>query len=79
MPKWLFVVSVAACLLRLFLAGHFGLTEDEAYYWTWAQRLDVGYFDHPPMIAWWIAIGDGLKHSEWGVRLFNTVSFPILL
>lgn len=29
---------------------------DEAYYLAWAQRLDVGYFDHPPMIAFALAL-----------------------
>lgn len=28
---------------------------DEAQYWTWAQRLDFGYFTKPPLIAWIIA------------------------
>jgi 4-amino-4-deoxy-L-arabinose transferase-like glycosyltransferase len=29
---------------------------DEAYYLAWAQRLDAGYFDHPPMIALALAL-----------------------
>jgi 4-amino-4-deoxy-L-arabinose transferase-like glycosyltransferase len=28
---------------------------DEAQYWSWAQRLDLGYFTKPPLIAWVIA------------------------
>ncbi|MEQ8394535.1 glycosyltransferase family 39 protein [Thalassobaculum sp.] len=28
---------------------------DEAQYWSWAQRLDLGYFTKPPLIAWLIA------------------------
>lgn len=27
------------------------LHPDEAYYWLYAQQLDWGYFDHPPMVA----------------------------
>lgn len=37
---------------------------DEAQYWSWAQKLDFGYFTKPPLIAWAIATttaacGDG--------------------
>ena len=27
-----------------------------AYYWEWARRLDLSYFDHPPLAAWTIAL-----------------------
>ena len=30
---------------------------DEAYYWLWSTHPAVGYYDHPPMVAWWIALG----------------------
>ncbi|WP_141590274.1 glycosyltransferase family 39 protein [Myxococcus sp. AB056] len=29
---------------------------DTAYYWQWARQLDWGYFDHPPLVAWHIAL-----------------------
>lgn len=56
--------------LRLTLAWVLGLTllrlagltlsglelhGDEAQYWSWAQKLDFGYFTKPPLIAWAIA------------------------
>ena len=25
---------------------------DEAYYWVWSKKLQLGYFDHPPMVAY---------------------------
>ena len=33
------------------------LWSDEAYYRLWSHRLDAGYFDHPPMIAWFVWAG----------------------
>ena len=45
------------------------LTEDEAYYRLWSARLQMGYFDHPPMIAWWIAAIKAQEAAEtygWG-------------
>ena len=50
------------------------LQDDEAYYWVFAQYLDWGYFDHPPMIALLIKMGTGMFGGELGVRLV-----PLLL
>jgi hypothetical protein len=35
----------------------------------YSKNLEWGYFDHPPMIAFMIYIGDSLIHNELGVRL----------
>lgn len=71
-PVWnrvLLVVGVAL-LVHLLLAQGLGLVDDEAYYWTWAQQLSTGYFDHPPAIAWLIGGGSALAgDTELGVRL----------
>ncbi len=31
--------------------------DDEVYYWSWSQSLQLSYFDHPGMVAWliWLA------------------------
>jgi len=31
---------------------------DEAYYWDWGRRLDIGYYSKPPLIAWLHALVD---------------------
>lgn len=61
---------VALTLFRLLAAGLTPLTEDEAYYRLWAMRPQLGYYDHPPMIAWWIALGRLIAGDDaLGVRL----------
>ncbi|QHS54022.1 glycosyltransferase family 39 protein [Mucilaginibacter sp. 14171R-50] len=50
------------------------LHADEAYYWMFAQKLDWGYFYHPPMVALFIKAGDMLFHNELGVRLITILS-----
>lgn len=50
------------------------LWHDEAYYWMYAQHLDWGYFDHPPMIAAWIRAGYAMFPNEFGVRLLSVLS-----
>lgn len=55
-----FAVVLVATLVRLAFASALPLYPDEAYYWEWSRRLATGYFDHPPGIAWAIALGTGL-------------------
>lgn len=67
-----FVASVAvyALLLRLAYLGLPELFFEEAYYWNYAQHLDTGYLDHPPLVAWLIAFFTRFAGSgEFGVRL----------
>ena len=64
------VVVFGALALHLLAAANLHLTEDEAYYRLWARAPAFGYYDHPPMIAWWIAAGRWLAgDTPLGVRL----------
>lgn len=47
---------------------------DEAYYWMYSKFLDWGYFDHPPMVAIFIKIGDSIVHNELGLRLLTVIT-----
>lgn len=47
------------------------LLADEAYYWKYAQHMQWGYFDHPPVIAAMIKAGYALFQNELGVRLLS--------
>jgi dolichol-phosphate mannosyltransferase len=63
------VVALAAAL-RLIYAWRVELMPEEAYYWNYAQHLDIGYLDHPPMVGWLIAAGTAvLGDGEFGVRI----------
>jgi 4-amino-4-deoxy-L-arabinose transferase-like glycosyltransferase len=70
-PALYFVGAVS--LIRLFAASRFPLTGDEAYYWTWSRHLAYGYVDHPPMVAWAIAL-----LSPFG-RAPGLVRFPFVV
>jgi len=57
-------------LLRLFYLGQVELLPEDSYYWNYSQHLDLGYLDHPPMVAWLIWIGTHVfGGSEFGVRI----------
>jgi 4-amino-4-deoxy-L-arabinose transferase-like glycosyltransferase len=64
-------ILAATAVVRLVVAAALPLFQDEAYYWYWSLRPDMGYFDHPPAIAWLIAPGPLLLgDTSLGVRLF---------
>ncbi len=64
-------ILLAGTVIRLLLGAVIPLYADEAYYWEWSRRLAPGYFDHPPVIAWLIALGTALLgDTTVGVRLF---------
>ena len=55
------------------------LVQDEAYYTLWSRDLDWGYYDHPPMIAWWIAAGRAVfGETELAVRLISVLAISSL-
>jgi len=62
-------VAASAALLRALAFSGTDLYSDEAYYWLWSLRPAAGYFDHPPLVAWLIALGAPLVPGELGVRL----------
>jgi dolichol-phosphate mannosyltransferase len=68
LPAWLgllglvLVVHVAAALWIPVLP-------EEAYHWNFGKHLDWSYYDHPPLIAWSIALGCAIfGDTALGVR-----------
>ncbi|HKR87536.1 MAG TPA: glycosyltransferase family 39 protein [Phenylobacterium sp.] len=71
----LVLIAAGLTAVRLLAAGLIPLTEDEAYYRLWAQHLQAGYLDHPPMIAWWIRLGELVAgDTALGARLLPTLA-----
>jgi dolichol-phosphate mannosyltransferase len=56
-------------LLRLLYIGQLELLPEDSYYWNYSQHLDLGYLDHPPMVAWLIWLGTHVFGGEFGVRI----------
>lgn len=74
-PWGLIGLVLALLVVRLVLLPVLPLTEDEAYYRLWARTPALGYFDHPPMIAWWTWAGMRLAgDSGLGVRLLPVLA-----
>jgi dolichol-phosphate mannosyltransferase len=65
-------------VLRLVFMGSVGLLPEEAYYWNYARHLDIGYLDHPPMVAWLIRLGTAVfGQNAFGVRFVGLLTWPI--
>jgi len=70
-------------LVNLLQAAFTGLLDDESFFWMYGQRLNWGYYEHPPMVALMIRAGYEIFHNEMGLRLFfiisSTVSIYLLM
>jgi dolichol-phosphate mannosyltransferase len=68
------ILIAGLLLLQLATLAGPDLFPEEAYYWLYARHLDLGYLDHPPMVAWLINLGTmAFGHGEFGVRIFAFV------
>jgi len=78
-PFGLVLIGLAALTaLRLAFAAAIPLTEDEAYYRLWAMHPQFGYYDHPPMVAWWLALGSRLAgDTPLGARLVPVLASAV--
>ena len=63
---------------RFWLAASLPITGDEAYFIWWGWRPDWGFYDHPPMIGWWLAALLAVADIEWWLRLPAIVQ-PVIL
>ncbi|MFN3200640.1 MAG: ArnT family glycosyltransferase [Bradymonadia bacterium] len=46
---------------------------DEAYYADWSRSWSLGHFDHPPGVAWWMALSPGSP------RVLGLIAVPLSL
>jgi dolichol-phosphate mannosyltransferase len=72
-------VVVLVLLVKVILLGQADLLPEEAYYWNYAQHLDMGYLDHPPFVAWLVWLSTlAFGNTEFGVRLPAFLSWMVL-
>ncbi|HEY9178364.1 MAG TPA: glycosyltransferase family 39 protein [Flavipsychrobacter sp.] len=70
---------IAWIVVSLLQANLTELLADEAYYWKYAQNLQWGYFDHPPVVAVLIKPGYWLSQNELGIRLLFVLSSALMI
>jgi len=69
-PGRLFKYALLATLaIKLVLAAVLPMSGDEAYFIVWAHHSDLGYYDHPPMVGWFLHLLLYLGSAEVIMRL----------
>lgn len=80
--RFLYLFMLAWFIVNALQAYFLGLEGDEAYYWHLSQKPDWSYFDHPPMVALLIRMGETLGHgslfTRLGTVLITTLSIGII-
>jgi len=65
-----FYLALALTLaFKFWLAVTLPMTGDEAYFIYWGVHPDYGFYDHPPMVGWILALLLQLSRAEWVLRL----------
>ncbi len=74
----IFIYSILALIVLKVVAvsfTNFSLYGDEAQYWLWSKKLDLGYYSKPPLLAWFLS-----GHTIlFGDSFFSLKVFPLLV
>lgn len=65
-------------LWKIYMSAAIQLHPDEAYYWLWSRHLDLGYYDHSPMVAYFIKLTTLFSQSELWVRFSGAIVSVLL-
>jgi len=63
------VLLLASLLFKIVFAALLPMTGDEAYFLAWGREPDWGFYDHPPMVGWWLAVLDAISSHTLVLRL----------
>lgn len=78
-PFWWFMGLLAILFVYrgwIVIDSPITLFYDEAYYLSWAQTPDWGYYSKPPMVGWLIALTTSIfGNAEWAVKLAAPVLY----
>ncbi len=60
---------VLTLAFKFWLAAVLPMTGDEAYFIYWGVHPAFGFYDHPPMVGWILALLLQFSRAEWVLRL----------
>lgn len=69
---------VGTFILRFIFAAVLPMTGDEAYFVVWGMHPALGYYDHPPMVGWWLSALLALGKAEWWLRMPALLLSPFM-
>ncbi len=76
LSPWFWLLALVA--FRLWFSAVLPMTGDEAYFVFWGEHLAGGYYDHPPMVGWWLGGLLAISRAEWVLRL-PALLLPLVL
>ena len=71
------IFVLVSVLWKLFISS-IPLHSDEAYYWLWSKSLELSYYDHAPMVAYFIKLTTLFCNNEIAVR-FSSIIVTVIL
>ena len=75
---WAVLLAVTAW--RCLAAARLTICYDEAYYHYWSLFPQLSYLDHPPLVAWAMALsGSWFGNSAWTVRCWPLVAGTVFV
>lgn len=76
--QWLAIALIATLVFRLWLSLAVPYSGDEAYFTLWGRHPALGFYDHPPMVGWLLALLLRVSDAVWVLRL-PVVLLPVLV
>ncbi|RTE67137.1 phospholipid carrier-dependent glycosyltransferase [Amphritea opalescens] len=76
--RWFLALLILLFFYRewIVISSPITLFYDEAYYLSWAQTPDWGYYSKPPMVGWLIALTTAIfGNAEWAVKLASPLLY----
>lgn len=67
------VIWWVSLVIKIILAISLPFSQDESYYWVWSKNLQLSYFDHPPMVAWLLWLGNIFEPFLNAVRIPSVI------
>jgi len=65
----LLIVLLVTFVVKLLIAAYLPMTGDEAYFIVWGKHPDYGFYDHPPMVGWFLSAMLMVSDSALWLRL----------
>jgi 4-amino-4-deoxy-L-arabinose transferase-like glycosyltransferase len=78
LARWFWGALAVVLAFRFWAAWWLPLTGDEAYFLTWGRAPALGFYDHPPMVAWLHAAALAFSQSAVVLRLPSILAPAII-
>jgi 4-amino-4-deoxy-L-arabinose transferase-like glycosyltransferase len=78
LPRLFALLLGLTLAFRFWLAAATPITGDEAYFIFWGRIPDWGFYDHPPMVGWWLTLLLRVADAEWWLRLPSVLQPAVL-